>query len=77
MGKIAIETEFAPGDKVWCIKDNMAQEVKIGEIKIYLYLLQDGTFAGNTIYTCTGGFQVDENCVFATKEELRRHLFGE
>lgn len=77
MGKITIETVFAPGQKVWCVKDNVPQEVKIGEIKIKLYLLQDGTVAENTVYTCTGGFQVNEKCVFATKEELRKYLFGE
>ncbi len=77
MGKITIETEFEPGDKVWCVKDNFPQEVEIGEIKIFVFLLQDGTLAENTIYACTGGFQVSEKGIFATKEELRKHLFGE
>ena len=76
MGKITIETKFAPGQKVWCIKDNVPQEVEIGEIKISVFLLQDGTIGGNTVYTCTGGFQVNEKRVFATPEEMRKYLFG-
>ena len=72
MGKMTIETDFAPGQKVWCVKDNMPQEVEIGEIKINVFLLQDGTIGANSVYVVTGGFQVNEKHVFATKAELRR-----
>lgn len=67
-----IETKFSVGDIVWCMHDNEPLRIYISAVNIRC----DGNFTVATYDDCDET-SWPEKKLFATKEELRKHLFGE
>lgn len=71
-----IKTRFAPGDRVWAIRDCKAVEIAICSISINspktllptAHITYSGTYNGGKIAI------LDESECFATKEELINYL---
>ena len=68
---MTIETKFSPRGMVWTMKDNKPAEIYINEVRV---VYADSGI--HSIYYVSGGICFDESKVFATKDELRKHLFG-
>ena len=70
-----IKTKFNVGDKVWVIKsqfrNSVVAELEISKINIII-MENDVRIAYRIL-----GEDFNESVVFATKEELRKHFFGE
>ena len=75
--KIAIETEFNPGDVVWRknLVTNEAEQIKIERVTFYAFIDKDKTSYAITYHDGTGGImcnipgKVDPNNAFSTKED--------
>ena len=71
-----IETRFGPRSTVWCIHDNVPQEITIAKTEIDVCTMNDGTEVRTVTHVSDSGFRVRERCCFTSKAELRRFYFG-
>ena len=76
-----IKTKHIPGARVWVMKDNQPFEMEVKEINVNVKENYNrDSFDIDVKYKVSDSYRVltlDESQCFATKEELRKHLFDE
>lgn len=70
---MTINTKFNKGDIGWCMRDNRPIEFFITDIKIEVISYTSIRYGGNWLNT-KWTMQLNENQLFATKEELLKSL---
>ena len=68
-----INTKFSPGDVVWVMSENAPVRIRIVEVRT---ACADGGLSSIS-YVSERWRCYNEEELFSTKEELRKHLFGE
>lgn len=83
-----VKTRFNIGDRVWVINNNIPlkttiQEITFCECKYSSVLINESmleygivNYGGGLKYTLSGGYDLPESRIYATKEEMIEKLFG-
>lgn len=76
---IKINTKFDPGDEVWMMMENYPEKVEVREIKISKQLLRSPSTLRYTYIVSDMDeevYEVEEEDLCKTKEELKQKIFG-
>ena len=78
--KKTIETKFAPGQKVWMLLNSKAVERVVRRVIYYTSKEEERVeynLVGETEYSSDAYEYYEESRLFATKEDLKKSIFGD